>query len=287
MKSILVPAAGSATDAAVFETALAAARLFASHLQFLHIHLGSGEAALHTPHLGFAGGQALVNALDELQTQSDDRARAAEQHVRELCAGAQIDLIDKPDGCPRVTASWHQEDNDARHRLLFHARHNDLVVMGRARRPNGLPPDIIENLVLESGRPILLAAAAPARKLAGTVMVCWRDTPDAARAVVAATPFLERAQRVVLVAVDEGGSTGPDVEAAAAQLRWNEVATDAQVIAAKGRPAADVLREAARVCGADLVVMGAYGHSRMRELIFGGCTRAVLASADQPVLLFH
>ncbi len=287
MKSILVPAAGSDTDVSVFETALAAARLFTSHLRFLHIHLGSGEAALHTPHVGFAGGQALVNALDELQTQSDHRARAAEQHVRELCADARVDLVEEPDGRARVTASWRQEDNDARRRLLFHCRHNDLVVMGRSRRPNGLPPDIIESLLLDSGRPILLAAATPARQLTGTVMVCWRDTPDAARAVVADTPFLERAQRVVFVAIDENGTAGPDVEAAAAQFRWNGIPTDTQLIAAGGRPAADLLREAGQVCGADLVVMGAYGHSRMRELIFGGCTRAMLASADRPVLLFH
>jgi nucleotide-binding universal stress UspA family protein len=118
-------------------------------------------------------------------------------------------------------------------------------------------------------------------------MVCWRDTPDAARAVVAATPFLERAQRVVFVAIDESGTARADVEAAAAQFRWNGLPTDTQVIAAAGRPAADLLREAGQVCGADLVVMGAYGHSRVRELIFGGCTRAVLASADRPVLLFH
>src|SRR6266568_4010540 len=288
MKSILVPTGGSESDGLVFETALAAARLFSAHLRFVHIRISPGEAAVYTPHVDFASGPALGDALGQLETDTERRSTAAARHVREFCARSLIDILDKPAGAQGVTASWREEESDARQRLMFHARHNDLVVMGRAKRPNGLPPDLIEVLLLGCGRPILLAGATVPRRLTDTIMVCWRETPDAARAVVAATPFLAKAERVVFVGVDEGGGGIADaLSDLASQFRWCGVPTDIQIVAPKGRATSEVLSSAAQACGADLVVMGAYGHSRMRELIFGGCTQAVIRHADRPVLLLH
>src|SRR5207247_3651778 len=96
--------------------------------------------------------------------------------------------------------------DDAARRLIGHARQHDLVIMGRAKRPNGLPPDFIETLLLKSGRPILLAAPQAPRNLAGTIMVCWRETPEVVRALGAAMPFLTRTKRVVFVGVEEKGN---------------------------------------------------------------------------------
>jgi len=288
MKSILVLAGGSDTDELVFATALAAARLFSAHLQFVHIYVNPGQAAINTPHVEFASGAALVDALRQLQNRADDRSAAAAHHVHEFCNQAAIEMVDVPRVSHAVTATWREEHEDARQRLLFHARHSDLVVMGRADRPNGLPPDLLEHLLMECGRPVLLACRKPAPNLVGTVMVCWRETADAARAVMAAMPFLTRAVRVVFAAVNERSE---DFEAAvddvASQFRWNGVATEVQVVCANGEPTAEILRRLAKSCGADLLVMGAYGHSRLRERIFGGCTQAMMQYADLPVLLLH
>jgi nucleotide-binding universal stress UspA family protein len=288
MKSILVPTGGSESDGPVFETALAAARLFSAHLRFVHIRVGPGEAAVYTPHVDFASGPALSGALGQLETDAERRSKVAERHVREFCARSLVDILDVPAASQGVTASWREEENDARQRLMYYARHNDLVVMGRAKNPNGLPPDIIEVLLLGCGRPILLASSTAPRHLTGTIMVCWRETPDAARAAVAAAPFLTRAERVVFVGVEEGGSGIADaLSDVANQFRWCGVPTDTQVVAPKNRATSEVLSSAAQACGADLVVMGAYGHSRIRELVFGGCTQAVIHDADRPVLLLH
>jgi nucleotide-binding universal stress UspA family protein len=288
MKSILVPVGGSDSDGPVLETALAAARLFSAHLRFVHIRLGAGEAAVHTPHVAFARGPALAGALAELDAQSDHRSIGAVQHVHEFCSRSGIDIADTPSGVMGVTASLREEKNDATRRLMGYARHSDLVVMGRAKRPNGLPPDLTETLLLGCGRPLLLASATPPRRLAGTIMVCWRETSDVARAVVAATPFLAKAERVVFVAVAERkNGTADAVNDMAAQFKWRGIASEAQVMAANGRAIPDVLSSTADVLGADLMVMGGFGHSRARELIFGGCTQAVLRHCGRPVLMFH
>jgi nucleotide-binding universal stress UspA family protein len=288
MKSIFVPIGGSDTDESACETALAAARPFSAHLQFVHIRISPGQAAVYTPHVQFVSGAALADALDRLQSDADTRSSAAARHVRDFCARSQIELVDAPVLSPHVTANWREEEGDARQRLMFHARHNDLVVLSRAKRPNGLPPDLLENLLMGCGRPILLTCATAPRNLAGTIMVCWRETPEAARAVVAATPFLTRAERVVFASVDENGGAAADaVHDVASQFRWSGVQTDVQLLPANGRPTAETLSAAAQACNADLIVMGAYGHSRMRELLFGGCTQAILRHADRPVLLLH
>jgi nucleotide-binding universal stress UspA family protein len=288
MKSILVPVGGGSADETVLETAFAVARLFSAHLRFIHVRVSAGEAAVYSPGVGFVSGEALRDALGNLDKEANQRSDAAAQRVREACERAMIPIVDVPAAAHQVTASWREEEHEARKRLMFHARHHDLVVMGRARRRNGLPPDLLEALLMGCGRPILLAGSAAPQRLPGTVMMCWRETPDAARAMGAATPLLNAAERVIFCAVDEGGEgTRHAVEDVAAQFAARGVSTEVEVAAPNGRPVADVLFSVAEKWGADILVMGAYGHAPMRELIFGGCTRAVLQSADIPVLMMH
>jgi nucleotide-binding universal stress UspA family protein len=288
MKTILVLSGGSDSDSPVFETALAAAQPLGAHLRFVHIRIGPGQAAMYSPHVEFARGPALVDALGRLEHDAERRSVAFGDHVRAFCTRFNITMRDVPGRANGVTASLLEESNDAARRLISHARHHDLVVMARARRPNGLPPELIETLILYSGRPILLATGQAPRKLNGTVMVCWRETPDAARALGAAMPLLIQAERVVFTSVREKGNHIEEaLNDVAAQFRWSGVPADVRVIGSNGRAVADALAAAADACAADLMVMGAYGHSHMREVIFGGCTQAMIRNAERPVLLLH
>ena len=120
-------------------------------------------------------------------------------------------------------------------------------------------------------------------------MVCWKESPEAARAVNAAMPFLRHARRVVVVSIAENGDDNRRV----ARARWRAsspgttFASELRTIlrAAGGIPA--LLSAAAHECGADLVVLGAYGRSRMHEILFGSCTQAVIRNAETAVLLMH
>ena len=287
MKSFLVLIGGSDTDGPVLETAVAAARPFAAHLQFLHVRVGAGDAAQFTPHVAFARGPALRDALRELDAQSLIRSSAALQHVHDFCARSQIELTDAPGLSPVVTASCREEDGNALDRVMFHARHSDLVVMGRCRKPNGLPPDLLDSLLLGCGRPILIASAATSPTALGTIMVCWRESADAARAVSAAAPLLAQAKRVVFVSVAERQDPVDAAKDVASRFGWYGVPTELQVIKPNGRPVQELLATAAQACKADLVVSGAYGHSHLREVVFGGCTQSFIRHADRPVLLMH
>jgi len=187
-----------------------------------------------------------------------------------------------------VTASWQEQDGYALRRILFRARHNDLVVAGRARSANGLPSDFLEQLLVGSGRPVLIAGSSPTPVLTGTIMVCWKETAEAARAVNAAMPFLIHARRVVIVSVAENDENVADaLSDVARQLGWNGVRSEIRTIAANGAAVPGLLSSAAQDCGADLVVLGAYGRSRMHEILFGSCTQSMIRNAETSVLLMH
>ena len=288
MKFVLVPIGGSESDGPVLETALAAARPFAAHVQFLHVRVAVGEAARHTPHVAFARGAALQEALQQLEEEGRSRSTACFQHVHDFCARVNIELCDTPGDQQSVTASCREVEGGALEHILFHARHSDLIVVGRRAKPNGLPAEFLDRLLLESGRPVLIASSTAPQTLTGTVLVCWKESADAARAVTAATPFLARAKRVIFAGVTERSEqTAAAMAEAVRQFAWHGVPVEMQTIAPDGGPVEDLLATAARTSAADLMVMGAYGHSRMREIMFGGCTQSFIRHADRPVLLMH
>jgi nucleotide-binding universal stress UspA family protein len=172
--------------------------------------------------------------------------------------------------------------------MMACARHCDLVVLGRAARADGLPRDLVELILVGSGRPILLAPPRPVGRIAGTALVCWKETAEAARALAAALPLLVKSSRVIVLSVEEGEGTSLQHGVAVVRyLAWHGVGAEARWLPTDGRAIAEQIDAAAADYGADLMVMGGYGHGRMRELIFGGCTQRFLERAARPVLLMH
>jgi nucleotide-binding universal stress UspA family protein len=177
---------------------------------------------------------------------------------------------------------------EADRRVMFCARHYDLIVLGRPTGPNGLPPDLLERLLLGCGRPLLIAPPQLSDPLLGTVMVCWKETAEAARAVGAAMPLLAKAERVILAGVEEGDpSLAGGLADLSHQLAWHGVSASVEFMSSVAGPTSKVLMEAARSHQAGLLIMGGYGHSHMREIVFGGFTQSVLESAEMTVFLIH
>ena len=288
MKTILVLIGGGDRDEVILRTALAAAVPLSAHLDFLHVHVSAGIAAKYDSHVQFVMGAGLGDALGHLETKARTFSEFAADHVREFCAASKIEFCATPTNRNNVTASFREEIDTTTERLIFHARQSDLVVLGRAKQKQGLSPDTLEQLARNCGRPVILAATAAPQILTGTVMVCWKKSDNVARAVAAAMPILTNAKRVVFtnVAKRHDGNTEA-VRDLARQFANNGLSTEAQVIPANNIGTAGLLSAAAEECGADLLVIGAYGHSRLRELFFGSCTEALIRDVDRPILLMH
>ena len=285
LKTILTFVGGGERDEVILQTALAAARPLSAHLDFLHAHVPSTLAARHA-HLDFAHGEALTNALGRLKADAHTFSSVAAKHVRAFCASTGIALCDGPTGASQVTARYFEEPTNELDCLTSHASQRDLVVMGRARQKQGLGQDTLEHIVRHGRRPVLAAGHAAPRSLTDTIMVCWKDAGSTAPAVSAAAPLLAKARRVVFVSVAKHDRGVAAVMAVTAR-ELAGIEAETQVIPENRGGVPDTLAAAAEQCGANLLVMGAYGRSRGREILFGSCTDRLLARSDLPVLLRH
>lgn len=170
-------------------------------------------------------------------------------------------------------------------RLAEHARLFDLAVVPAYGHSD--TQVIAEALIFGCGRPVLLFPVASQGVSFGTVVVGWDGSRGAARAVHDALPFLRRANAVQLVAVtgDKALSDSAGLDGLAAHLARHGITADTRQVPAEGRDAGSALLRHSEGAGADLLVMGAYGRSRLREFILGGATATILRGAPIPVLL--
>jgi nucleotide-binding universal stress UspA family protein len=178
-------------------------------------------------------------------------------------------------------AIWHEAEGDRSQLLAEAARTTDLILARRAKVGDMTAPDVLDQLVTAAGVPVL-ALPPGSEDFGRTVLVGWNGSPEAARAAHDALPFLEAAKRVILCAVGEQAKTSLD--AAAAMLRRHGINVQPHKVDEPDGNAGEVLLDQAAAHAADLLVMGAYGHTRLRETVFGGATRHVLREATLPVL---
>ncbi len=181
--------------------------------------------------------------------------------------------------------SWRSDLGPSLPFLVAQAAAADLVVVGRRddSAPFAIDPG---DLAMQLGGPVLVVPPGCDHLEAGRVLIAWANTREARRAVRDAMPFLTRASRVVVASIDDGA--GPaDPRDLVGLLRAHGVVAEAVTPDATGASTAEALTDAAAEHGADLVVAGAYGHSRLREWAFGGVTRDLLAGSPVCCLMSH
>lgn len=169
------------------------------------------------------------------------------------------------------------------------ARCADLTVLGQTSDdlPAATPPDLPEMVALSSGRPVLVVPYVPVRRPIGkNVIVCWNASRESARAAADALPFLMAADKITVL------SFRPDEEDSGAQaaVKWlgnHGVRASAIEETAGDVDVGDLVLSRASDLDADLIVMGVYGHTRVREMMLGGVSRTLLRSMTVPVLMAH
>lgn len=179
-------------------------------------------------------------------------------------------------------ASWRSQIGHPTRSLARHARAADLVITGAGSLDlfsNGHRTINHGDLVLAAGRPVLLPSGSLHAVKAEHILIAWKDAREARRAVSDAMPFLTRASDVMVTTIEERETLDADesVNDVARYLIRHGVRARSQTLGAGRSDPVFALKEVAREMGADLIVAGAYGHSRIRELVFGGVTRSLLS----------
>jgi nucleotide-binding universal stress UspA family protein len=286
IRTILVPAIGSKSDDAVFMSALTLARISQAHLGFLHVRVNAAAVAATMAADG-SGAAMITGLVDRIEEEAKQREERAKQQFERFCERERLTVSDSPGSQPGPSAEWLGEIGEEGYWIAEYGRAADLLVLGRPADGESIALDTIEKALLGSGRPVLMVSAAPLTALPETMVVAWKAAPEAARAITAAMPLLSRAKQILIVTVaEEQGLSDEDGARLMTGLRWHGLNVSTRHLQPDRHGAAETLLAFAREQAA-LVIMGAYGHSRLREWVFGGFTQHVLRGADVPVLMMH
>jgi nucleotide-binding universal stress UspA family protein len=287
IKTILASLTGFSSDRTVLDAAIALARIGTGHVKCLHTRIDAAEGAAL---VGVTNSQLHANLPQMLQRivqEENERSQRCQAAFADACKRFSVTISNDPAKAETVSASLI-EMTTLLNETLHEARFHDLVVL--AREPE-LSSERIHSLVAQAGRPIVIAPSKPVQVIGQTVIVAWKDGPEAARALGAALPLLLGAKRVIILSVSEDPA-GDDTDLVSAEgvakaLKWHGITAELQMSYGPSVSASAKLLEIAYGQDADLLVMGAYGHSRMREFVFGGVTRDILADCAIPVFMFQ
>ena len=225
---------------------------------------------------GYVGAELPAQVYADYEADAEAKTREAETLFNDAAKKAGL------------SAEWRTDRGFARDVLSNHAYYADLVIVGQTMPDDDLPKGdegLPGDLALACGRPVLAIPGAGTFKTIGDkVMLAWNGSREAARATADAMPTLEKAKEILVVSANVKATTPAlDISTHLARhglkVELKPIHTDLAV--------GDILINTAADAGCDLIVMGAYGHSRLNELVFGGATRHVLQHMTVPVVMSH
>ncbi len=272
-KSILALVDGSPLSEATLDTAVSVAKLFGAQLEALHVR---ADPATLVPIVGEGMSGAMVEqVMDAMAKSVESRAQRARAAYDKAAAKAGFPI------------AWRQETGPEPVVLASAGRLVDLIVLSRPdASADGQMAASLDSALFDTGRPVLVAPPTSPASVGKRVALAWNGSAQASRVVSAAIAYLEKAEMVAVLSAPGFDKRAP-AEALVAYLAKHNVKATAQIVELHGKSVGQALLEQAQQMNCDLLVMGAYGHSRIREMILGGATREVLAHSILPVLMAH
>ena len=277
MKAILVPTHNHDAMPSALETALLLARRHDSYIEGFALRLAIAELI----GADMAGGIP----IETFKSDSLEEAKQARQIFESFM---QKHDVPRSTGTPAsLSFGWLDEAPEGESFVGSYGRVFDVIVMNRPdANSTGVYYRAIETGLFESGRPILLCPPSPPRQIGTNVLIAWNCSTEQARATALAMPLLQKADRVTVLTVIGGtGVLGPSAEHLIQYLQRNGIFAEPMRVDVAGRSTGEAILAAAQSLGCDLLIKGAYTQSRLRQMIFGGATRHVMANATLPVLL--
>ncbi len=281
MKTILVPYHGSDECEVVVSAAVTVAKKFGSYIEGLFVR------AL-PPIIAGEGVSLPGDYLVQIESEGQQKAEQAERAYNEIMHSLGVSHGGLATAGEGLTAGWIAKEGVEEQVVGEYGRLFDLIVTGRVVRYADFDwRSTCEAALFESGRPVLLVPESLQTSLGRRILVSWNGSTETARALAMSMPLLSLAEQVRVLTVAGAMVSGPDGEAITQHLKRNGVnAESVHVERGEPSPGKQILAEAASF-DADLVIKGAYTHSRLREMIFGGATSHLLTEAKIPLLLVH
>ena len=280
MKTILVPTEHGSTMVSALDTALLLAQKFDSCIEGFPLRPAVADLVAMDPDSGLT--------MVAVKENDAEMVRQAEMLFRSFMDSHQIAARVGEAGAA-LSWTWLKDAPSGHDFVGSYGRIFDMIVLARPGDEWQSPSMItLESALFESGRPVLIAPPNSPRSLGANILVAWNNSTEQARTMADAMPLLRRADRITILTVEGATVAGPSGEQMARSLKMNGIAAETMTLKPIGkRSAGETILTKADELGCDLIVKGAYTQSRLRQMIFGGTTRHILANAKLPVLMAH
>ncbi len=287
MKVILVPVADRPECKVALQQAFRIAADLGANINGCHLRLHRSDApAGRRPHYHLHVGRSQDASAEGSRRSAESARKAAHRLFVESAEEHGFRLVKRPRLGMERGAQWFEMVGALDRLFSIAGPVADASVVSRpGRNAAGRGADFLLSAVLHSGRPVLVLPPTPVAKLGRRILIAWNQNVEAARAVSAAIPLLQRADSVHICSAGSESLAGPKAATLAQYLNcWGVKCTRSM---SKGRDVPREIDEAYNNTGSDLIVMGAYSRSRMREVVFGGVTQHMLYQTRHPVFVLH
>jgi len=284
IRKLLLPLTGTTAGEAALATALTVARMWNAHVTALHVRVDSRDVA---PLAGEGlSGAMIEEMMSATEKESSERAHAVRSMFDRFVLQHDVILSEARPGADCATASFASVTGREEDLVAQQARLADLTVVPHPDAGEDVSSsDALHAVLFDSGRPVLISPQMTPTTIGARMCLGWNGTAESASAVFAALPWLQRAEAVRILSADGYQRRGPAAPELAAYLALHGVHADIVMFQPAGNSVGAGLLKAARDFDCDMLAMGAYSHSRLRQLILGGVTRHVLENSNLPVMM--
>jgi nucleotide-binding universal stress UspA family protein len=284
MKTILVPTEHNAEHGesmlSALDAALLLAQKFGSCIEGFALRPAVADMVAMDPDAGLT--------MVAVKENDAEMARQAEDLFRSFMERHGVQRRADQAGTASFSWSWLPAAPSGHDFVGSYGRVFDIIVLARPEDEWQSPSMVtLESALFESGRPVLIAPPSSPRSLATNILIAWNRSTEQARTTAFAMPLLRLADRITILTVEGSTVAGPSGVEMARSLKANGIAAEPITVTPGKISAGETILAKAEELGCDLIVKGAYTQSRLRQMIFGGPTRHILAKAKLPVLMAH
>lgn len=284
IRSITVPVRGDGKGEGVLDHALVLAGRFHAHVDVVHCRPRPDDLLPFGIPMNKVLRDAIQKAVNETAGGEEEKLVKL---FRDWCGRHNVEVCDQPPGPDdKVSASWREETGKMANVVSVLGRLADLIAIARPDPDRNLGYNTLEAALNNTGKLVLVCPPQPVGESIGKhIAIGWNGSAQAARAVTSALQLLETADKVTILSSQSGLRDNLNADQLKKYLGWHEIAADVKTFESRDRDVGRNLIDSARSAGADSVLMGAWGHSRQREMVLGGATEYVTENADIPVIM--
>jgi nucleotide-binding universal stress UspA family protein len=282
---VLVSASGANDTTIILDSAFNLAKNLGSHLHVAHVRVDPRET------IPVLGEGMSVGMIDDMTRIAEEECSSRQARARANYNECLIKYLTQETDIPSAagnTVSWTETRGREDEVVAKLGRLADVIIVPRPSAEFAVGHTLALNAALfETGRPVLVVPPKGAREIGKKVVVSWNGSAQSARAVSSALPILQDADEVNVFIIESKRTTDETSIGVSEYMAYHGVSCLVHKFSGNGSSVGESLLKEADFVGADIIVMGAYTHSRMRQLILGGVTRHVLEHSDIPLLMAH